>query len=62
VVDKTDLQQELPEAHLPLVERCGPYATASSISMSSRGTASLARSIQMRRISWWQKVYEELGC
>jgi protein-S-isoprenylcysteine O-methyltransferase Ste14 len=24
-VNTTDLQQELPEAHLPLVERCGPY-------------------------------------
>lgn len=29
-VNTTDLQQELPEAHLPLVERCGPFAMASS--------------------------------
>jgi hypothetical protein len=24
-VNTTDLQQELPETHLALVERCGPY-------------------------------------
>ena len=23
--NNTDLQQELPETHLPLVERCGPF-------------------------------------
>jgi hypothetical protein len=29
-VNTTDFQQELPEAHLPLVERCGRIAMASS--------------------------------